>query len=77
MKVAWQININLSFIQYIKLITNLITNTKSEDHIKSLYKILFLTFKVLNGTAPVYLSDLIKKYLPVEQLVKSHKTRSK
>ena len=68
MKVAWQININLSFIQYIKLITNLITNNKSEDHIKSLYKILFLTFKVLNGTAPSHLSDLIENKIPVRML---------
>jgi len=33
-----------------------------------LYKILFLTFKVLHGTAPVYLSDLIEKYIPVRML---------
>jgi len=32
------------------------------------YKILFHTFKVLNGTAPVSLSDLIEKYIPVRML---------
>ena len=30
-----------------------------------LYAILFLTFKVLNGTAPVYLSDLIETFILV------------
>ena len=35
---------------------------------RSLYKIMFLTFKVLNGTAPVYLSDLIEKYILVGML---------
>jgi len=32
------------------------------------YKILFLTFKVLNGTAPVYLSDLIETYISLKML---------
>ena len=58
-----------------------LTNRKSE-HIKpvlfqlnwlpvrfrSLYKLLFLTFKVMNGTAPVYLSDQIGKKIPVRML---------
>ena len=35
---------------------------------RSLYKILFHTFKVLNGTTSVYLSDLIEKYIPVIML---------
>jgi len=35
---------------------------------RSLYKILFHTFKVPNGTAPVYLSDLIETYIPVRML---------
>ena len=30
-------------------------------HLRSLYKILFRTFKVLSRTAPMYLCDLIKK----------------
>ena len=60
----------------------LVTRTRKREHItpvlfqlhwlpvrfRSLYKILFLTFKVLNGTAPVYLSDLIEKYIPVRML---------
>ena len=29
---------------------------------------LFLTFKVLKGTTPVYLSDLIEKYIPVRMV---------
>ena len=35
------------------------------ERFRSVYKILFLTFKVLNGTAPLYLNDLIEKYIPV------------
>ena len=35
---------------------------------RSLYKILFHTFKVLSGIAPVYLIDLIEKYIPVRML---------
>jgi len=60
----------------------LVTRTRKREHItpvlfqfhwlpvrsRSLYKVLFLTFKVLNGTAPVYLSDLIEKYIPVRML---------
>jgi len=35
---------------------------------RSLYKILVHTFKVLSGTAPLSLNDLIKKYIPVRML---------
>ena len=35
---------------------------------RSLYKILFHTFKVLTGTAPLYPSNLIQKYIPVRML---------
>ena len=35
---------------------------------RSVYKILFLTSKVLNGIAPVYLNDLIEKYIQVKML---------
>ena len=31
-------------------------------------EILFITFKVLNGTASVHLSDLIEKYIPARML---------
>ena len=60
----------------------LLTRTRRSEHItpllfqlhwlpvclRSHYKILFLTFKVLNETAPGYSSDLIKKYIPVRML---------
>jgi len=62
--------------------TCLVTRTCKREHItpvlfqlhwlpicfRSLYKILFLTFKVINGIASVYLSDLIEKYIPVRML---------
>ena len=35
---------------------------------RSLYNILCHTLKVLNETAPVYLRDLIEKYIPVKML---------
>ena len=35
-------------------------------HIRSLY--MFHTLQVLSGTAPLYQSDLIRKYLPVKML---------
>jgi hypothetical protein len=60
----------------------LLTRTGKREHItpvlfnlhwllvrfRSMYKILFHTFKVFNGTAPVYLSDLIEKYITVRML---------
>jgi len=60
----------------------LVTQTRKKEHItpiwfqlhwfpvrfRSLYKNLFITFNVLSGTAPVYLSDLIGKYIPVRML---------
>ena len=36
--------------------------------LRSLYKILFHTFKVLSGTTPLYLSDLIQKYITMRVL---------
>ena len=35
---------------------------------RSLYKIMFHTFKVLSGTALLYLTDLIEKHMPVRML---------
>ena len=35
---------------------------------RSEYKILVLTYKVLNGTAPVYLSELLTKHMPCRSL---------
>ena len=35
---------------------------------RSQCNIRFLTFKVLNGTALVYLSDLVEKYIPVRMI---------
>ena len=61
---------------------HLVTRTRKKEHItpvlcqlhwlcvrfRSLYMIPFLTFIVLNRTAPEYLSDLIEKYMPVRLL---------
>lgn len=33
-------------------------------HIQSDFKVLLMTFKIINGLAPSYLSDLIKPYIP-------------
>jgi hypothetical protein len=35
---------------------------------RSMYRILFHTFSVLSGIAPLYLSDLIENYIPVRML---------
>ena len=63
-------------------VAHLVTRTHKREHITpvlfqlhwlpvlfiSEYKILFLTFKVMNGTVPVYLSDLIEIYIPIRML---------
>ena len=60
----------------------LVTRTRKREHItpvlfqlhwlpvrfRIMHKILFHTFKVLNGTAPVYISDLIETYIPLRML---------
>ena len=33
-----------------------------------LYKILLLTYKALNGLAPLYLCDMLERYIPVRRL---------
>ena len=63
-------------------VVHLVTSTRKGQHIKPvlfqlywltvrfrlLFKILFHTFNVLTGTGPVYLNDLIEKYLPMRML---------
>ena len=66
----------------------IITRTKKYDHIKPVlkqllwlpvnqrinYKILLLTYKVLNGQAPSYITELLEPYTPARNLRSSSKT---
>ena len=75
--------ISLSLINRLHWVQNcaahLVTCTGKTEHTKPflfwlhvrfilLYKIPFQIFKVLNGTAPVYLSHLIQKYIYTSQI---------
>ena len=64
-----------------------VTRTRKYDHIKPVlkqlhwlpvsqridYKILFLTYKALNGQAPIYITELLEPYVPTRNLRSSSK----
>ena len=67
----------------------LVTLSRKHDHItpvhhelhwlpvkyRIIYQILLLTYKCLNGTAPAYLQELIKRYIPSRTLRSSSQSR--
>ena len=71
---------NLQLVQ--NAAARILTKTRKFDHITPIlsslhwlpiqarcdFKVLLLTFKILNGLAPLYLSDLITEYSPVRAL---------
>jgi len=78
--IPWSVTNHLQQVQ--NCAARLMTHIRKREHItsvlfqlhwlpvrfRSLYKILFRIFKVLSGTAPHILSDLIEKYIPVRML---------
>ena len=67
----------------------LVTLTRKHDHVtpilrelhwlpvkyRIMYKILLLTYKCLHGTAPIYLQELIKRYVPSRNLRSATQSR--
>ena len=76
---------NLQLVQ--NAAARILTNTRKFDHItpilsslhwlpiqaRSDFKVLLLTYKILNGLAPLYLSNLIVRYLPARALRSQNK----
>ena len=73
----------LDRLQHIQnMAARIVTRAKRHDHIRPIlaslhwlpipfrirYKVLLLTFKALNGLAPLYLTDLLHDYQPTRQL---------
>ena len=77
----------IDHLQNVQNAAALVTRTRKYDHIKPIlkqlhwlpvsqridYKILFLTYKALNGQVPSYITELLKPYVPTRNLRSSSK----